>query len=39
MQYVFFSRKDPQPVPFRARFLLLQAVAVPAAGASPQEAG
>ncbi len=35
----FYCRKDPQPVPFRARLLLLQAVAVPAAGARSQEAG
>jgi hypothetical protein len=35
----FYCRKDPQPVPFRAGFLLLQAVAVPPAGARPQEAG
>jgi hypothetical protein len=36
---LFYCRKDPQSVPFRAGFLLLQAVAVPTAGARTQEAG
>jgi hypothetical protein len=35
----FYCRKDPQPVPFCTRFLLLQAVAVSATGARPQETG